>query len=62
MEKMTLKAARINANLTQKKAAELIGVSFTTLSNYETGKTSPTQKRCIKIAEVYNIPVELLRD
>ena len=32
---MTLKAARINKDLTQKKAANLIGVNVSTLSKWE---------------------------
>lgn len=38
---MTLKAARVNKNLTQRVAARLIGISVDTLSNYERGKSFP---------------------
>lgn len=37
MSKMTLKAARINRNLTAKEAAEKLGISVETLSNWEKG-------------------------
>nr|DAT97885.1 MAG TPA: Helix-turn-helix XRE-family like protein [Caudoviricetes sp.] len=33
--KITLKAARVNAGLTQKEAAKKIGISYQTLSEYE---------------------------
>ena len=33
--KITLKAARVNAGLTQKEAAKKIGISYQTLSDYE---------------------------
>ena len=40
---MTLKAARVNKELTQKKAADLIGVNVSTLSKWEKGKSYPTK-------------------
>lgn len=51
--KITLKAARVNRNLSQKKAAEMIGVSESTLLNYEKGKTFPREPIIKKIEEVY---------
>ena len=36
---MTLKAARINRNLTQEEAAKMLEISTETLANYEQGKT-----------------------
>ena len=38
---ITLKAARVNRGLNQKEAAALIGVSLSTLQNYESGKSFP---------------------
>jgi len=52
---MTLKAARVNKELTQKKAADLIGVNVSTLSKWEKGKSYPTNKRIPKILEVYGV-------
>lgn len=37
--KITLKAARINAGLTQKELAKKLGRSESTIVNWETGKT-----------------------
>jgi DNA-binding XRE family transcriptional regulator len=53
MEKMTLKALRVNVGLVQKEAAKQIGVSNKTLLNWEKGNTYPNQKQIEKICEVY---------
>ena len=60
MVKITLKAARVNANLTIQKAAEMLGVSVGTLRNWETGKTFPRQPQIEKLCEVYCIPFDVL--
>ena len=52
--KITCKAARINAGLTQKEAAEKIGVSVSTIKNWETGKTYPKQPEIEKMCAAYN--------
>ena len=38
--KLTLKAARVNAGLTQKELAELMNVNVSSIGNWETGKAS----------------------
>lgn len=53
---MTLKAARVNAGLTQKKAAEMLGISEYTLINYEKGKSSPDVHVLKKIENLYSVP------
>lgn len=50
---MTLKAARINKGLTQAQAADKIGVTVDTLSNYERGKSYPDVPIIKRIEEVY---------
>lgn len=52
---MTLKAARINKDLTQKKAANLIGVNVSTLSKWEKGESYPSIKRIPAILDVYGV-------
>ena len=52
---ITLKAARVNKNLTQKEAAKLIGISEPSLSNYESGKTFPSVPVIKRIEEVYGV-------
>lgn len=52
---ITLKSARVNVNLTQAKAAKLIGITVDTLSNYERGKSYPDVPIIKKIEEVYGV-------
>jgi len=60
MPKITLKAARVNANLSQSEAAGRIGVAVSTLRNWESGKTFPNQPKIEKICEVYGISFDVL--
>lgn len=53
--KMTLKAARSNIGLTQKTAAQIIGISEFTLSNYERGLSFPDVPIIKKIEDLYGI-------
>lgn len=55
---LTLKAIRINKNLSQDEAAKKIGVSVDTLSNYERGKSFPDIPILKKIEEVYEVKYE----
>lgn len=52
---ITLKAARVNAGLTQKQAAKALGVSKDVLSNIERGKTIPKIDLVQKMEVVYGI-------
>lgn len=56
--KISLKAARVNAGLSQKTAAIAIGVDPLTVSNWENGKTEPTITQAIKACELYNISID----
>lgn len=60
MPKISLKAARVNAKLSQQIAAERIGVAVSTLRNWEAGRTFPNQPYIEKICEVYGIPFDAL--
>lgn len=55
LEKYTLKILRVMKGYTQEQAAELIGVSPDTLSNYERGKSYPDVPVINKIEEVYEV-------
>lgn len=57
---ISLKAARVNAGLSQKKAAEMLGISKATLQNYEAGSTIPNILMSKKIEEVYHFPVDYI--
>jgi len=50
---ITLKAARVNKNFTQKQAAKEIGVSKETLANWESGKSFPNAVHIASIERVY---------
>lgn len=52
---MTLKAARINANLKQEEAAKKLGITTDTLSNWENGKTFPNVPQIKKIEDLYGL-------
>lgn len=52
---MTMKAARVNKNLSQAKAADLIGVSRDVISNWERGVTFPDVLQLKKIEDVYGV-------
>lgn len=54
--KLTLKAARVNAGLSQIDAAKALGVSSGTLYDYEKGKRFPTVPTIKKIEELYGVP------
>lgn len=51
---MTLKALRVNAGLDQKTAADEIGITPETLSNWERGKSFPNVPQIGKIEKLYN--------
>lgn len=55
MPKMTLKAARINAGLTQNDAAKKLNVSNKTLSNWENYISTPNANKIDAICTLYNI-------
>jgi len=60
MPKISLKAARVNANLSQQDAADRIGVAVSTLRNWEAGKTYPTKPKIDRLCEVYGISFDVL--
>ena len=58
--KITLKAARVNANLSQREAAKALGVNVSTLQNYETNKTVPDWAMVKRIEKVYRYPADFI--
>lgn len=55
MAKMTLRAARINAGLKQKEAADKLGVNSKTLCYWEQGRSFPNVEKVKRISSLYNI-------
>lgn len=60
MTKITLSALRVNAGYSQKKASELLGISNTTLCNWEKGKTFPDQPMIEKICKLYGVTYDMI--
>ena len=58
--RITLAAARVNAGLTQAAAAEKLGITRSTLQNYENGKTVPDWSMVKRIEEVYQFPADFI--
>jgi transcriptional regulator with XRE-family HTH domain len=54
MEKLSLKALRVNAGLSQEGAAKELSVSTSTLGNWESGKSFPKQPNIEKLCKLYN--------
>ena len=59
--KITLKAARVNAELTQTDAAKALGISKGTILSYETYKTSPSVEMAERFAALYGLPVSSIK-
>ena len=57
---ITLKAARVNAGLTQREAAEKLKISKGTLSSYEKYKTKPDVEKAKQIAALYGTTVDCI--
>ena len=51
--KISLAAARVNADLTQKEAAAMLGISNRTLCKWENGESFPNAQQIEKICELY---------
>jgi len=59
--KISLAAARVNANLTQEEAGALIGVSALNIRNWEQGKYRPMPDRYPAIEAAYGIPINNIK-
>lgn len=55
-----IKTARNEAGLSQEQAAEALGVSRQTVSNWETGKTYPDIISVIKMSDLYSVSLDRL--
>lgn len=59
--KISMAAARVNAELTQKQVCEALNISKTTLTNYEKGRTIPNSKVAGDIAKLYNMSTDNIK-
>lgn len=55
--KITLKAARVNKNLTQKQVSKILKISKHTLLNWENGKIQPSYIAIIALGHLYDIDI-----
>lgn len=55
MTKITLRAARINAGLTQMQVSKSLGIAPATLSGWEKNSTKLSFLEAIKLAKLYHI-------
>lgn len=58
MAKMTLRAARVNAGITQKVAARAVGVSNKTMVKWEHGQAFPDVMQAFALCRLYKVPFE----
>lgn len=58
--RISMKAARVNANLSQDEAAKSLGISKSTLQKYEAGTTIPDILMARKMEEVYAFPIDFI--
>ncbi len=58
--KITLEACRVNAKLKQQDLADKLGVSRSTVGNWESGKTSPTSVQLQKISLLTGVPMDFI--
>ena len=53
-----LKAARVNANLTQQQAADILNVSKNAIVSYEAYRSKPSVDLAQKLAKLYGMKVD----
>lgn len=57
MPQISIAAARVNANLTQKQLADKLGVSNTSVVEWENGKREIPLRHLIKLAELSGLSI-----
>lgn len=56
--KISLSAARRNANLRQTDVSVALGISPCTIGNWESGKTDITARMFLKLCDLYGVKAE----
>ena len=59
--KISLAAARVNAELSQREVAKMLEVGTQTILNWEKGKVAIPAFQLERLAEIYQIPIENIR-
>lgn len=55
-----LRLYRCRKHMSRKELAECVGVTPSTISNYENDKTSPNMLRLVKIAQALDVTISML--
>lgn len=58
---ITLKAARVNAGITQEQVVAETGISRSTLHRWENGKGSPRLPDLQRLCELYGVPIGCIK-
>ena len=58
MARVTLKAARVNAGLTQKEAATIARVHEITIRRWENGESNPDGLQLRGLADIYHVHMD----
>lgn len=58
MARITLRAARINAGITQRAAANAVGVSNKTMVKWEKGSSYPDVAQALQLCNLYSLPFD----
>ncbi len=60
MFRKRLRQARIDANLTQQRMADLLGISLNGYQKYEQGETQPPLDTLVKLSRILNVTTDHL--
>lgn len=59
--KISLAAARVNAEMTQDDVSKILRVSNKTVLNWEKGKAIPSYATLKTLSDIYQIPIDNIR-
>ena len=60
MPKISLEAVRVNAKMTQKEWASKLGVSNSTVVNWEKGNTEPSLSQLREMSRLSGVPMDFI--
>ena len=60
MPKISLEAVRVNAKMTQKEWASKLGVSNSTVVNWEKGNTEPSLSQLREMSRLSGVPIDFI--
>lgn len=58
--KISIASARVNSGMTQPEFAKKIGVSLSTVINWEKGRTEPNASQLRTISELSGVPMDFI--